>query len=64
MLLKYCISAAAARERKPRRVQGVLLMNEFVLSPSFAFTKTIRVALLEVLADEHSIVTMGNFSSI
>ena len=39
-------------------------MNEFVLSPFLAFTKTIRVALLEVLADEHSIVTMGNFISI
>lgn len=39
-------------------------MNEFVPSPFLAFTKTIRVALLEVLADEHSIVTTGNFISI
>lgn len=39
-------------------------MNEFVLSPFFAFMKTVRVALLEVWADEHSIVTMGNFISI
>jgi hypothetical protein len=38
-------------------------MNEFVHSILLAFTKTIRVALLEVLGDEHSIVVMGNLIS-